>query len=105
MKLHELDDEWAWLRKRSMTLDEEIRKLENKVAQEGRKKLSMWGLSPASPITTLEEISTLLLWLQPHLTKQGKVPYKEGHDAKACGRCQQLGLTGKVKPHTRGVTT
>jgi len=105
MKLCEPDDEWARLRKRSMTLDEEIHKLETKVMQVGYEKMSMKRPSLASPTTVLEEIVALLLLLQLHLTNQGKVPYKEGCDAKACGRCPQPGLAGKVKPRTRGVTT
>jgi len=63
MKLCELNDECARLRKRSMTLDKEIYKLENEVTQVGREKLSMMRPSPASSNSALEEIVTLLLWL------------------------------------------
>lgn len=105
MKLREIDDEWAWLRKKSMTLDEEIHKLEIEVTQAGCEKLSMMRPSLAIPTSALERVVTLLSWLQPHRTKQGKVLYKEEQDAKACERCPQLGLAGKVQSRTRGATT
>lgn len=82
LKLHELDKDWARKRKKTMTIDEEIRKLEIEVTQAGRtEKIGMmrWGL--ASPSTALEEVVTLWPWLQPHLTKQWNVPYTEERDA------------------------
>lgn len=69
MKLHELDEEWERLRKKSVTLDKKISELETEVTQAGHKELIMMGPSLASPTTTLEGVATLLSWLQPHLTK------------------------------------
>lgn len=69
LKLHELDEEWARLRNKSVTLEKEIRKLEIEVTQASCEKLSMMGSSLASPTTTLERVVTLLSWLQPHLIK------------------------------------
>jgi len=63
LKLCELDEDWARLRKKRMTLDEEINELETEVAQAGREKLSMMGPSLASPTIALERVATLLPWL------------------------------------------
>lgn len=105
MKLHELNDAWAQLRKRSMTLDEEICKLETKVAQASHENICMMRSSPTIPTTALERFMTLLSWLPPHLTKEGSIPYNEERDARACEGCPQPRLARKAKPRTRGATT
>lgn len=99
MKLHELDDEWAWLRKRSATLDKEISELETEVMQVGCAKLCMLGSSLASPTPTLERVATLVSWVQLHLTEQGSVPHKDERDTLPDVRvfegCPHPGLAGK----------
>lgn len=60
MKLHELDEDWAQLRKKSVTLDKETSELETELTQVGRKKLSMMGPSLASPTMRLEGVATLV---------------------------------------------
>lgn len=60
MKLRELDEEWVRLRKKSVTLDEEINELEIEVAEAGREKLRMLGPSLADSTTTLERVLTVL---------------------------------------------
>jgi len=69
LKLCELDEDWAWLRKKIVTLDEEISELETEVTQAGCEKISMMGVSLANPTTALEGVVVLLPWLQLHLTK------------------------------------
>lgn len=113
LKLRKLDEDWVWLRKKSMTLGEVISKLETDVAQACcAEKLSMMGQGLANHTTTLEEVVTLLPWLQLHLTrqsKQGSVPYKEEcdtlQDARVIEGCPWPGLAGKLKPQTGGATT
>jgi len=64
LKLHELDDDWLRLRKKSMILDEEINKLETKVAQAFcAEQLSVMGQGIVSHTTAVEEVMTLLPWL------------------------------------------
>jgi len=75
LKLHELEEDWVQLRKKSMLMDAEIKKLENKITQECCvDKLRMIGQDMGSHTIALEdcrqEIVTLLPWLQPHLTRQ-----------------------------------
>ena len=60
LKLRELDEEWSRLRRKSVILDEEIRKLNTGGAQMDRAELR----EPA-----LATVVTFLSWLRPHLTK------------------------------------
>ena len=70
MKLHELEEDRVRLRKKSMTLDEEISKLETKVAQACcTEKISTMGQGLANHTTALEEVLTLLPWMRPPLTR------------------------------------
>jgi len=96
LKLHKLNEDWAYLRRKSVKLDEEICKIDTKDGKVGHDKLSMIGPNLASPTTTLECIVTLLTWPRPHLTNQGNIPYKDKHDSLTEVRvfegCSQPGL-------------
>lgn len=61
LKIHELDKEWARMRRKCVILDEEISKINTEIAQVDRAELREQGL--ASPPAALEQLATLLSWL------------------------------------------
>lgn len=79
-RLPEIDEEWARLRRKSVMLDEEIRKMKVGIAQPGRVNLQIRKPGLARSTSVLERAATLLSWLRLHQWRG--VPYTTEHDRR-----------------------
>lgn len=117
LRLRELEEDRVRLRKKSLLMDVEIKRLESRVTQAClADKPRMTRQDTNGHTTALEdfrrEFMTLLPWLRPHLTKcnnEGSAPHEVERVASVVVReieeCPWTRLEGELESCTDGATT